>query len=154
MRVASRPHEAQGVSSFELVDAAGGTLPAFTAGAHLDVHLPNGMVRPYSLGNSPGDRGQYMVCVLHEPASRGGSRGEGMPFGLQIVGPLRGDLKVLAASLALEQAFAGNPLLRRPRPDLAALLTAQPKLDSIVTAAPPVHWGDFGKSNSGGASVV
>ncbi|NDZ17172.1 oxidoreductase [Variovorax sp. WS11] len=74
VRVARRRHEAQGISSFELVDAAGGMLPAFTAGAHIDVHLPNGMVRPYSLCNSPGDRGQYMICVLHEPASRGGSR--------------------------------------------------------------------------------
>lgn len=74
VRVASRRHEAQGICSFELVDMAGGVLPAFSAGAHIDVHLPNGMVRPYSLFNSPRERGRYMICVLNEPASRGGSR--------------------------------------------------------------------------------
>lgn len=74
VRVASRRHEAHGICSFELVDAAGGVLPAFRAGAHIDVHLPNGMVRPYSLFNSPSERGRYMICVLKEPGSRGGSR--------------------------------------------------------------------------------
>lgn len=74
VRVASRRHEAQGICSFELVDVAGGVLPAFSAGAHIDVHLPGGMVRPYSLFNSPRERGRYMICVLNEPASRGGSR--------------------------------------------------------------------------------
>ena len=74
VRVASRRHEAQGICSFELVDVAGGVLPAFNAGAHIDVHLPNGMVRPYSLFNSPRERGRYMICVLKEPGSRGGSR--------------------------------------------------------------------------------
>lgn len=74
VRVASRRTEAQGICSFELVDVAGGVLPAFSAGAHIDVHLPNGMVRPYSLFNSPSERGRYMICVLNEPGSRGGSR--------------------------------------------------------------------------------
>lgn len=42
---------------------------------------------------------------------------EGMPFGLQIVGPRRGDLQVLRVAKALETAFAGDAALARPVPD-------------------------------------
>ena len=65
-----------------------------------------------------------------------GRDANGMPFGLQIVGRFRGDLQVLAAAQAMEQAFAGTDALRRPRPDLAALRPAEPALTSIVTAPP------------------
>jgi vanillate monooxygenase ferredoxin subunit len=51
-----------------------GHLPAFTAGAHLDVHLPNGLVRQYSLCNPPADRDRYLIAVLRDAASRGGSQ--------------------------------------------------------------------------------
>ena len=51
----------------------------------------------------------------------------GMPFGLQIVGPRGGDALVLAAAAALEDALAGDARTNRPTPDLAALLTA-PKM--------------------------
>lgn len=46
-------------------------LPAWEPGAHLDVHLPNGLVRQYSLCGEPG--GDYRIGVLREPSSRGGS---------------------------------------------------------------------------------
>ncbi|MCK9510817.1 MAG: amidase [Pigmentiphaga sp.] len=59
-----------------------------------------------------------------------------MPFGLQVVGPFRGDLALLGASRALEQAFASHAALRRPRPDTSRLMAAEPSLTSIVTAAP------------------
>lgn len=49
---------------------------------------------------------------------------EGMPFGLQIVGPPGADRFVLAASAALQRCFAGAADLDRPRPDLAALARA------------------------------
>ena len=39
------------IKSVELVAATGGTLPAFTAGAHIDVALGNGETRSYSLLN-------------------------------------------------------------------------------------------------------
>lgn len=45
----------------------------------------------------------------------------GMPFGLQIVGPRGGDAKVLAVAAALEAALAGDPLTARPVPDIAKL---------------------------------
>ncbi|TDM05926.1 MAG: amidase [Ideonella sp. MAG2] len=59
-----------------------------------------------------------------------------MPFGLQVVGPFRGDLKLLGAAQGMELAFEKHPTLRRPRPDVAHLQHAVPALDSIVTAAP------------------
>ena len=65
--------EAQGIKSLELVAAAGGTLPAFTAGAHIDLHLANGLVRSYSLINSQGTNDRYVVAINRDPASTGGS---------------------------------------------------------------------------------
>jgi hypothetical protein len=63
-----------------------------------------------------------------------------MPFGLQMVGRLRGDASLLAAARALEQRFAHEPSLQRPLPDMARLAAARPELKSIVTH-PPVHGG-------------
>ena len=60
----------------------------------------------------------------------------GMPFGLQLIGPARGDAGLLAAARAIEQAFADDPVLRRPRPDLALLAQPQPSLTAIVTHPP------------------
>ncbi|WP_186830708.1 ferredoxin reductase, partial [Mitsuaria sp. TWR114] len=54
--------------------ADGGALPAFTAGAHVDVHLPGGLVRQYSLSNDPAETHRYVLGVLLEATSRGGSR--------------------------------------------------------------------------------
>jgi ferredoxin-NADP reductase len=48
--------------------------PAFEAGSHIDLHLPNGMVRSYSLCNNCQERQRYVVGVLKDRASRGGSR--------------------------------------------------------------------------------
>ena len=51
---------------------------------------------------------------------------KGFPFGLQIVGPRGGDAMVLGVAAALEEAFAGDAELGRPRPNLAALGAAPP----------------------------
>ncbi|WP_349974410.1 PDR/VanB family oxidoreductase [Pseudomonas sp. WHRI 8519] len=72
--VVSRNNEAQGICSFELAAADGSPLPPFSAGAHIDVHLPDGLVRQYSLCNHPAERHRYLIGVLNDPASRGGSR--------------------------------------------------------------------------------
>ncbi|MEV0355434.1 PDR/VanB family oxidoreductase [Nocardia sp. NPDC050697] len=48
-------------------------LPEWEPGAHLDIHLPNGLVRHYSLVPNGGDRSRYRVAVLREPSGRGGS---------------------------------------------------------------------------------
>ena len=51
VRVARKTHEAIDICSLELVHPEGGALPAFSAGAHIDVHTPGGLVRQYSLYN-------------------------------------------------------------------------------------------------------
>jgi Asp-tRNA(Asn)/Glu-tRNA(Gln) amidotransferase A subunit family amidase len=50
----------------------------------------------------------------------------GMPFGLQIIGPRGGDHFVLSVAAALEQMLAGDPRTARPMPDIAALAKAPP----------------------------
>jgi ferredoxin-NADP reductase len=68
-------HEAPGVVSVELRPQGGAAeLPAFEAGAHVDLHLPNGMVRSYSLINPATERHRYVVAVQEDRQSRGGSR--------------------------------------------------------------------------------
>lgn len=67
MRVA-----ADGVLEIELIDPEGGRLPAWAPGAHIDLGLPH-HVRQYSLCGDPGDRRRYVVAVLREQDSRGGS---------------------------------------------------------------------------------
>lgn len=74
VRVASRVQEANDIVRFELVAADGGPLPAFTAGAHIELFLRRGLVRRYSLCNNPNETGRYMIAVLRAPQSRGGSR--------------------------------------------------------------------------------
>ena len=74
MRVAAIRREAEGILGFDLVPVTGGTLPVFTAGAHIDVMLPGLPARQYSLCNAPGETDRYQIAVLREPASRGGSR--------------------------------------------------------------------------------
>ena len=73
VRVARKTVEAQGICSFELVAADGSELPAFDAGAHIDVHLGDGLVRQYSLCNNPRESHRYRLAVLRDGASRGGS---------------------------------------------------------------------------------
>lgn len=73
VRVARKCLEADGICSFELVHAEGGALPTFEAGAHVDVHLPGGVMRPYSLCSGPADTQRYRIAVLREEVSRGGS---------------------------------------------------------------------------------
>ncbi|MCB1391147.1 MAG: oxidoreductase [Rhodobacteraceae bacterium] len=74
VRVAAVRHEAEGIVSLELVAPDGGALPAFSAGAHVDVLLPGLPARQYSLCNPPSETHRYQIAVLREPASRGGSR--------------------------------------------------------------------------------
>jgi vanillate O-demethylase ferredoxin subunit len=63
------------VTAFEFVHPAGRALPGYQAGAHIDVYLPGGFMRPYSLARAPaeGTVTRYVIGVKREPASRGGS---------------------------------------------------------------------------------
>jgi Asp-tRNA(Asn)/Glu-tRNA(Gln) amidotransferase A subunit family amidase len=60
----------------------------------------------------------------------------GMPFGLQLVGPHKGDRFTLGVAAALEQALTRRVGLARPVPDLARLSVETPALRSIVTHPP------------------
>lgn len=66
--------EARDVMVIELRSPDGGDLPGFTAGAHLEISLPNGLVRHYSLCNDPCERTRYRIGVALARNSRGGSR--------------------------------------------------------------------------------
>ena len=58
--------EADRINSFTLQAPDGESLPAFTAGAHIDVHLRPDLVRSYSLTNDPAERQRYVIAVKHE----------------------------------------------------------------------------------------
>lgn len=73
LKVARKWVEATDIAAFELVDEAGAILPAFEAGAHVDILVPGGLIRSYSLCNSPTERRRYVVAVLCERDGRGGS---------------------------------------------------------------------------------
>lgn len=73
VKVIRKADEAENICSLRLEAVAPGTLQAFSAGAHIDVHLPNGIVRQYSLVNA-GNEPYYDIAVLNEAESRGGSR--------------------------------------------------------------------------------
>lgn len=67
-------YEAEGIISLELRPALGEvSFPPFEAGSHIDLHLPNGLVRSYSLLNPTTDRDRYVIGVLNDRNSRGGS---------------------------------------------------------------------------------
>lgn len=46
---------------------------------------------------------------------------QGMPFGIQVVGPMYDDQHLLGIAAALEAAFADDPILARPVPDVGRL---------------------------------
>ncbi|MGF6639621.1 amidase [Paraburkholderia sp. 35.1] len=80
----------------------------------------------------------YLVSLMTNPALSlpCGVDHAGMPFGVQLVGPARGDGRLLDISEALEAAFATDDALRRPAPDLKALSEPVPELRSIVSSPP------------------
>lgn len=74
LRVRSVTYEAEGICSYELVDPQGADLPTFEAGAHIDVQVPGGFLRQYSLCDPPWFSKHYRFAVLDDPQGRGGSR--------------------------------------------------------------------------------
>lgn len=91
----------------------------------------------------------YVVTLATHPAIAlpCGRDERQMPFGLQLVAPLRGEVGLLTAAAALEAVFAADPRLRRPRPDLSMLKAPRPELKRIVTH-PPIIGGDSDRARS------
>lgn len=75
VKVLRRKQEAEGIASFELARPDGSALPGFSAGSHIDVQVPGGLTRQYSLCNDAAEQHRYRIAVLRDEASRGGSAG-------------------------------------------------------------------------------
>ena len=73
VRVARRHEEAVDICSFELVPCEGHSLPRFTPGSHVVVHVSDVLSRAYSLCNDAAESHRYAIAVLRDPATRGGS---------------------------------------------------------------------------------
>jgi phthalate 4,5-dioxygenase reductase subunit len=73
LRVTRNDKIADGIHLLEFRDPGGRSLPEFSAGAHIGVRVPNGMLRKYSLCNDPAERDRYQVAVKRESDGRGGS---------------------------------------------------------------------------------
>lgn len=73
LRVQQKRWEAESVVSVTLTDPTGASLPSWSPGSHLALHLPNGLVREYSLCSNQQDRSAWTVAVHRSPTTRGGS---------------------------------------------------------------------------------
>ncbi len=73
LRVTRNDKIADGIHMLEFRDTGGQPLPEFSAGAHIAIQVPNGLLRKYSLCNDPAERDRYLVAVKREANSRGGS---------------------------------------------------------------------------------
>ena len=73
LRVHQLTWESDCVTSVTLTSSESQILPTWEPGSHLDLHLPNGLVRQYSLCSDPKDLRSYRIGVLREQQSTGGS---------------------------------------------------------------------------------
>lgn len=71
--ISKRENAATDIISLELEAENGARLPAFEAGAHVDVLIKSGLVRQYSLTGDPSERFRYRLGILLDNQSRGGS---------------------------------------------------------------------------------
>ena len=74
VRLSAIRYAARDTNIYELASLEGKPLPAYEPGAHIDVHLPNGIIRQYSLLEPEPQPHRYTIGVKRDPASRGGSR--------------------------------------------------------------------------------
>lgn len=74
VEIAEIRREAEAVISLTLVPTGKADLPSWTPGAHIDLHLPSGLVRKYSLCSDPSDRRAWRIAVLR--AGDGGGSAE------------------------------------------------------------------------------
>ncbi|MFS8037793.1 PDR/VanB family oxidoreductase [Xanthobacter sp. AM11] len=143
--VAARVPAGADVVSFVLKDPEGWELPPFRPGAHVDLYLPGGLVRTYSLINAPADKHRYVIAVKREAAGRGGSRllCDRLEAGAEIgVGLPRGGLELgpqpqvfIAGGIGVTPFLsAADALLRAGRRDfmLHVITRGAPPLASLV----------------------
>ena len=73
LRITDKTEIARDIFRFELARGDGGELPEFTAGAHVSLRTPCGLIRKYSLSNDPEERQRYVIAVKREIPGTGGS---------------------------------------------------------------------------------
>ena len=108
------------VYTFARVDGA--KLPAYAPGAHIDLHLPNGLVRQFSLVVPDSNPDKYVVGVKRDAASRGGSRyiidemrvGDQIKIAQRMSLTLSCDHRVVDGVLGAELLAAFKALLEKP----------------------------------------
>ncbi len=74
LRVAAATFATPDVLHLRLVHPNRPYLPAWTAGAHVDLRLPDGRIRQYSLCGDPAETGSYEIAIKREDVGRGASR--------------------------------------------------------------------------------
>jgi ferredoxin-NADP reductase len=126
------------VKLFSLVDTDRWELPPFRAGAHIDLHLPDGLVRTYSLCNDPADNRRYLVAVKRERGGRGGSAqlhddvkagdsiGVSLPRGGLLLGTEVSRVAFVAGGIGVTPFLSAAAWLKRTgRPDFTLHLMAR-----------------------------
>jgi ferredoxin-NADP reductase len=136
---------------------AGEALPAFEAGAHIDLHLPGGLVRSYSLANDSRERHRYLLGILKDKASRGGSRcvHEQLRVGMPLtISPPRNNFPLHEEadhSVLIAGGIGMTPILCMAQRlqalgrsfeviYLARSRTAAAFIDTLSALACPMHW--------------
>ncbi|NAZ83997.1 2Fe-2S iron-sulfur cluster binding domain-containing protein [Kineococcus sp. R8] len=134
-----RTEPASGVVSLRLAAADGSALPSWEPGAHVDLHLPSGRVRQYSLHGDAADRSGYEVSVLHDPAGRGGSAEvHALPVGARVgIGLPRNRFPLVDAPAYL---FVAGGI------GITALL---PMIEAVAAAGAPWRLVHRGRARSG-----
>jgi len=140
--VTARTAAGRDTVAFTLQDPDGWELPPFRPGAHVDLHLPGGLVRTYSLVNDPAQNDRYVIAVKREAGGRGGSRqlcdsvqagneiGVGLPRGGLNLGPQ--PQVFIAGGIGITPFLsAAHALLRAGRTDF--------RLHVIARGAPPLE---------------
>ena len=74
LRLTAIRYAAEGIHLYDFTGPDGGPLPAYEPGAHIDLHLPDGLMRQYSLARPWRADRAYQVGVKLDPKTRGGSR--------------------------------------------------------------------------------
>lgn len=107
--IAEEKEVAPNTRAFTLTDPESWQLPPFTAGAHIDLHLPSGRIRQFSLCNDPAEGDRYIVTVQGEPDGRGGSMEMlALPVGTELLASLPRNTFPLAQGAGRQVMVAGG----------------------------------------------
>ena len=106
--VTARHIEAEDVAVVELRDPDGWVLPPFAAGAHLDVMLPGGLMRPYSLCGDPAEGDRYRIAVRRRAGGGSAALHEHLDIGAVVPVSLPRNLFPLASEASRHVLIAGG----------------------------------------------